>query len=149
VTELAASEKTRLLGRAEAARAGHLVLLVFLLGLAVARSWTLFAPRPRLDAHREAVIPWAYRDPSLAALLRDVEPFLRFGEILWISVPPSAPRYDPGWFTVMVGYAWPYQTALRVSSSLPAKSFRRTVVVFGESGSVRILRPGRPEVGVR
>lgn len=127
-------------------RAAHLLLLAFLLALTAARFLTLFSSPLHLSGHREAALPWAYRDPSLGALFRNVEPLLRPGEVLWITVPGSEARYDPGWFRAMVCYAWPYQTVLGVSSTPPGKGFRRTLVLFGESGSVRILRPGRPEV---
>lgn len=124
-----------------------LFLLVFLTVLTLLRVWR-FSRTATLDAYREGALPWAYRDPSLAGVFRMTEPSLRYGEILWITVPASGDRYEPFWFGVMANYAWPYQSVLGVSAGPPKKALRITVVAFEESGVVRIRRPGRPEIDI-
>ncbi len=122
-------------------------LLVFLMVLTLLRVWR-FSRTAALDGYREGALPWAYRDPSLARVFRMTQPSLRYGEILWITVPTSGDRYEPYWFRVMANYAWPYQSVLGVSGGPPMKALRVTVVAFEESGVVRIVRPGRPEIDI-
>lgn len=115
---------------------GLLALLVFV------RSARLLQPLTSLDGVGERSRPWAFRDAGLMARLRQVEPSLRFGEIVWITVPDSSPRYDPGWFRVMAGYAWPYQNVLGVSSEIEGRRLRITTVEFKPSGAVHVRRSG-------
>ncbi len=121
-----------------------LFLLVFLMVLTLLRVWR-FSRAVTLDGYREETLPWAYRDASIARLFRMTEPSLRYGEILWITVPASGNQFEPFWFGVMANYAWPYQSVLGVSAGPPKKALRVTVVAFEQSGVVRIRRRGRPE----
>jgi hypothetical protein len=130
-------------------RFGRLIsslLLAFLLVLTLVRAVRLFHPGRALDGHREEALPYWYRDPSLAGSLRSAGSSLRFGEIVWVTVPPSGFRYEPNWFKVMANYAWPYQTVLGVSAGSRRVMPGVTIVDFQESGSVRILRPGRAAI---
>lgn len=119
------------------------LLLAFLLVLALVRAVRLFQPGRALDGHGERVLPYWYRDASLAGTLRRAGSSLRFGEIIWVTVPPSGFQYEPGWFKVMANYAWPYQTVIGVSAGPRRATPGVTIVDFQEAGSVRILRPDR------
>ena len=116
--------------------------LVLLLVLTLMRGRTLLGRAPTLDSHGEASLGWAYRSPAVSRILRDAEPSLKFGEMLWITVPTPDPRYDPGWLTVMANYSWPHQSVLGVSVS--ARPHRRngsvTIIDIADKETARILR---------
>ena len=119
-----------------------IVATVLLALLVLVRSVRLLQPMASLDGVGERTRPWAFRDAGLMARLRQVEPSLRFGEIVWITVPDSSPQYDPGWFRVMASYAWPYQNVLGVSPEMEGRRLRITTVEFKGSGAVHVRRTG-------
>jgi hypothetical protein len=119
------------------------VVLVLLLALAVVRGRALLGPDLPLNSHGETSFGWAYRNAAASKFLRDSEPSLKFGEILWITVPASDPRYDPGWFTVMANYSWPHQSVLGVSTRAHRRNGGVTIVEVAAGGIARILRTTR------
>ena len=124
------------------ARGAVFLLLFFLAGLALFRARAFVGGGGHLDGYRESMLPWAYRDASLPALLRRVAPSLWFGEHLWIEVPSSGGRFEPGWFRVMASYAWPNQYVLGVGARRAVIPVGVTRIAIDEAGSVRILRSG-------
>ncbi len=124
---------------------GVTLVLVLVLAVTAIRARALLRPALPLDSHGEASFPWAYRNAAAIRLLRDSEPSLRYGELLWVTVPASDPRYDAGWVKVMANYWWPDQKVLGVAARTPRRGRGVAVVEVNDRG-VTVARNG-PRAG--
>lgn len=121
---------------------------VLLLALTALRGRALLESALPLDSHGEAFFSWAYGNVATRRSLHDLEPALRFGEILW-TVRSSDARYDSRWVTMMASYFWPHQAVLEVPSKARRRDRRIRIVEIGDSGVAQIRRATRPGDAVR